>query len=80
MVGQLLLPGHVEKIAGFAAFRGVSEYTSKPLRTNRRQRRGRAERKFDGDAECGIVQSIFSPATRRDTVRNREILVAATVS
>jgi len=25
MVNQLLLPGHVEKVAGFAAFRGILE-------------------------------------------------------
>ena len=31
MVNQLLLPGHVEKIAGFAAFRGVLESLTGPL-------------------------------------------------
>jgi POT family proton-dependent oligopeptide transporter len=31
MVGQLLLPGHVEHIAGFAAVRGVIEFVTGPL-------------------------------------------------
>lgn len=31
MVGQLLLPGHIEKIAGFATFRGIVEGITGPL-------------------------------------------------
>jgi len=33
MVGQLLLPGHVENIAGFAGFRGALESILGPLST-----------------------------------------------
>jgi POT family proton-dependent oligopeptide transporter len=33
MVGQLLLPGHVEQVAGFATFRGVIEGAFGPLST-----------------------------------------------
>jgi len=33
MVNQLLLPGHVEHVAGFAAFRGVLESVTGPLST-----------------------------------------------
>jgi len=33
MVGQLLLPGHVEKIAGFAQFRAIIEGVTGPLST-----------------------------------------------
>jgi len=33
MVGQLLLPGHVEKIAGFARFRAIIEGVTGPLST-----------------------------------------------
>jgi POT family proton-dependent oligopeptide transporter len=33
MVGQLLLPGHVEHVAGFATFRGLIEGTFGPLST-----------------------------------------------
>ena len=33
MVNQLLLPGHVEHVAGFAAFRGMIEGAFGPLST-----------------------------------------------
>src|ERR1041385_1375670 len=45
MVNQLLLPGHVEHIAGFAGFRAAVESIVGPLSTRSEERRVGRERK-----------------------------------